>query len=272
MSDASTQDPSVSCDASECDSVRDTGEEPVVECAEHLHRRRRRDGLLVAKSPLFYHIYKRARRSLKRAGLLCGLADDRPKFDRSLALDFCQVRHYQTTYCLRQLHGHGLLSQAAVNGCCYEIDELLHHVLKDPEAARGVDFGNAWQWAAMIAQQHTLMERGDGLVFDRYEEARRWTLEELHEVMTRPPHASGPFCTSQKMAVDTEAFHTRTADERWRVAKFFERLLEAAAPDATFNAVRRASRGKWLHERIAEAKPPQYRSKGAFGSVQIVEV
>ncbi len=229
------------------------------------HRYRKRDGKLVRRSPLWYGLYKRSRRALKRAKLYVGSAEDRPKLVKEWLMDWCQVRWFHCRFFLQQLADYERISAEQAAGCMDDVCDVLHFVLANPHAVEGYEMGSAWQWSAMLAQQRVCEELGGApLVFDHMDAARLWSLASLHEAMTRAPHKRGPFCgPDQQVEVQAEAFDARTPEEHWRAAKFFDRLMDYASPSLS---------GTRLHEPIAEAKAPKYKSKSAFGTEMLVEV
>ena len=250
-----------------------------------VRRKRKRDGQIVERSPVWYSVYKKSRRALKKAGTYyVGSAEDRTTFDtKKHLLNWVQVRQYQCRYLTHLLRDHGRIPTEVAESCMYEIEAVLDWILEHSWWVNDYDMGNAWLWVAMEAQQHTSLLLEKPFVFDDNDTIQRWSLQSLNEDMRRAPHPSGLFAsTEQRMAVEAEDYSKRTLEEHAKAARHFDLLLRDAAPPMQYNAVRTVANERakeaeldappWLYERVVQAKKALRKEKGMFGETVLIEV
>jgi len=248
-------------------------------------RARKRDGKVVGRSALWYSIYKKSRRSLKKAGLYyVGFAEDHPTLQTAPHLaDWVQVRHYQCRYFAQQLCERGRIPTPVLESCMYEIESVLGWALAHPALIKGRDMGNAWLWVALEVQQHMSMHLNTPFVFEDSDTVARWSLESLNEDMRRAPRADSKFVNGeQRMGVEAEQYDKRAPADLAAAAAQFNLMLQRAAPAVEFNAIRAAAKSRaealeeaeppWLYERVVEAKKALRKQKGLFGEMILVDV
>jgi hypothetical protein len=203
------------------------------------HRRRRRDGKIVKHSTLAYHVYKRARRDLKRnkTYYLSGF-EDKPHYEPSMSLAWVNTRSYQASWLVKRLTAHSFINEETAENIEVVIQTVCTWIHAHPWDAANFSMGSAGTWVAILALHYLTDVISKEWAFESQDFVDRFTPEKLWIMFETAP-------SSERMdGVRVLPFERATAfdnDPKGTPGANFERLLDRVRNDkrclANANAV-----------------------------------
>lgn len=153
-------------------------------------RKRRRDGKIVKKSPVYYHVYKLARRELKRNNTYyLSMFEDKPLFCVNHTGAWIQVRIYQCRWLAQRLTSHRFISDetnsninSVINRVCLWIDEHKHQ-------ANSFSMSSAGAWVAILALHYLASPLTNQWAFERQDLVERFTPAKLWDMFDSAPES-----------------------------------------------------------------------------------
>lgn len=154
-----------------------------LEPVPHGHRRRRRDGKIVKHSTLRYHVYKLARRELKRnkTYYLSGF-EDKPYFEPSTVDAWVQVRSYQARHLIERLSARHFINEKTATKVGEVIQAVCSWIISHPREAEQFPMGSAATWVVILTLHYLASEVSSEWAFESQDFVDRFTPSKLWEM------------------------------------------------------------------------------------------
>lgn len=154
----------------------------------HGHRIRRRDGKIVKHSTFRYHVYKLARRELKRnkTYYLSGF-EDKPYFEPSSVDAWVQVRSYQARRLIERLSARQFINDETAAKVGEVIETVCSWIIANRREAERFPMGSAATWVVILVLHYLASEISsewafeDQDILDRFTPSKLWDMFETFE-------------------------------------------------------------------------------------------
>lgn len=214
-------------------------------------RRRKRDGKIVKKSPIGYHLYKISKKHLqKRKVFNVGSAEDCGLLEKECAGHWVHARRFQCRLLANVLLSRDVINNDQHESIMYEIEGIMEWITGNVDMALKVPMGSSGLWMALMAQQQRALAGTDGWAFRTQDEVDLWSLPNLFEHFRQT--------AAQKVAPDMRSKYVRGCafdqiDDAFNVARGLHLMLSKANLPMKFNCVRKHKPNEpWLYKRIRE--------------------
>jgi hypothetical protein len=229
---------------------------PQPSIAPNGYRVRRRDGKIVKHSRPVYHIYKHARRALKRERVYyLSNYEDRPLFDPEYADEWVQVRHYQAAWLLKRLQDRDYVSEEVAEKVKGNLETIEAWIFSNRVASKGLNFSSAASWVATLVLHYMASNVSKEWAFeskdfvDRFHPSRLWDIfEDVPESTQRDGVVVLPLDEVQKQHRLEDNFH-----------RLIDRVRNSGMPGICVEDLPEVMTG------VASLQPPKRIVIGQFG-------
>jgi hypothetical protein len=159
-----------------------------LEPVPHGHRRRRRDGKIVKHSTLRYHVYKLARRELKRnkTYYLSGF-EDKPYYELSTVDAWVQVRSYQARHLVERLSARHFINENTASKVGEVIQAVCSWIVSHPREAEQFPMASAATWVVILTLHCLASEISSEWAFESQDLVDRFTPSKLWDMFENAP-------------------------------------------------------------------------------------
>ena len=153
-------------------------------------RKRQRDGKIVKKSPLHYHVYKLARSELKNNDIYyISMFEDKPPLDISHVTAWVQVRIYQCRWFAERLSSHRFISDEVNSKINNVIISVCTWIDNHKHQAKAFSMSSAGAWVAILALHYLAAPLSTRWAFERQELVERFTPSNLWDLFDTAPES-----------------------------------------------------------------------------------